>query len=123
MEAYPLSVRRKIIERYKAGESTEDIAERYGYCVSGVRRVRQRYEETGGLEPRKTKPGRAPALDASALEKLADQVAAQPDVTLAELRQRIGIDVDLAVYCRALKKLGLTRKKSRFTPRSRIVRT
>ena len=123
MEAYPLSIRRKIIERYKAGESTEDIAERYGYCVSGVRRVRQRYEQTGSLEPRKTKPGRKPVLDASALEKLAGHVAAQPDVTLAELRQRMGIEVDLAVYCRALKKLGLTRKKSRFTRPNRIVPT
>ena len=110
MEAYPLSIRRKIIERYQAGESTEEIAERYGYCVSGVRRVRQRYEETGSVEPRKTKPGRKPVLDGWALEKL------------AELRQRMGIDVDLAVYCRALKKLGLTRKKSRSTPPSRIVR-
>ena len=122
MEAYPLSVRRKMIERYKAGESTEEIAERYGYCVSGVRRVRQRYEETGSVEPRKTKPGRKPSLDGSALERLASPVAAQPDATLAELRQRMGIDVDLAVYCRALKKLGLTRKKSRSTPPSRIVR-
>lgn len=123
MEAYPLSIRRKIIERYRAGESTEEIAERYGYCVSGVRRVRQRHEETGRLEPRKTKPGRKPSLDASALEKLAHHVASRPDVTLGELRQRIGIDVDLAVYCRALKRLGLTRKKSRSTPPSRIVRT
>jgi transposase len=84
--------------------------------------VRQRYEETGSVEPRKTKPGRKPALDGPALEKLASQVAAQPDATLAELRQRMGIDVDLAVYCRTLKKLGLTRKKSRSTPPSRIVR-
>jgi hypothetical protein len=51
-----LSIRRKIIERYKAGESTKAVRS-YGYCVSGVRRMRQRYEETGSLEPRKTKPG------------------------------------------------------------------
>jgi transposase len=123
MEAYPLSIRKKIIERYKDGESTEEIAERYGYCVSGVRRVRQRFEETGSVEPRSTKPGRKPALDDSALAQLAEQVAARPDSTLAELRERIGINVDLAVYCRALKKLGLTRKKSRSTRPSRIART
>ena len=123
MEAYPLSIRKKIIELYRAGESTEEIADRYGYCVAGVRRVRQRFEETGSVEPRKTKPGRKPSLDGSALEKLGEHVAAQPDVTLAELRQRMGINVDLAVYCRALKKLGLTRKKSRSTPLNRIVPT
>lgn len=123
MEAYPLPIRQRIIEWYRSGESTEEIAERYGYCVAGVRRVRQRFEETGSVEPRKTKPGRKPALDAEALQRLANRVASRPDATLAELRAHIGIDVDLAVYCRALKKLGLTRKKSRFTPTNRTVRT
>jgi transposase len=122
MEAYPLPVRRRIIELYRSGEGTEEIAQRYGYCVAGVRRVRQRYEETGSVEPRKTKPGRKPALDAEALQRLATRVASHPDATLAELRAHIGIDVDLAVYCRALKRLGLTRKKSRSVPTSRIAR-
>ena len=31
MEAYPLSIRKKIIELYRAGESTEEIADRYGF--------------------------------------------------------------------------------------------
>jgi transposase len=122
MEAYPLSIRRRIIELYRSGESTREIAERFGYCVAGVRRIRQRFEETGSIEPRTTKSGRKPALDEAALRKMAAEVARKPDVTLAELQAHIGIHVDLAVYCRALKKLGLTRKKSRSTPSSRIGR-
>jgi transposase len=120
MEAYPSSIRKKIIERYEAGESTEEIAERYGYCVAGVRRVRQRYQKTGNYEPLKTKPGRKPTFDAAALTRLGTAVVARPDATLAELRESVGVEVDLAVYCRALKKLGLTRKKSRSMPMSRI---
>ena len=123
MEAYPLSVRRKIIERYKAGESTEEIAERYGYCVSGVRRVRQRHRETGSIAPRVAKVGRKPKLDADALQRLSDHVMRKADATLAELREAVGVEADLAVYCRALAKLGLTRKKSRSMPLSRIART
>jgi transposase len=123
MEAYPLAIRQRIIELYRAGESTEEIAERYDYCVAGVRRVRQRFEETGSIEPRKTKPGRKPALDEQALRRLATHVASRPDATLAELRTHVGVNVDLAVYCRALKKLGLTRKKSRSMPPSRTART
>jgi transposase len=122
MEAYPSSIRKKIVELYKAGESTEEIAERYGYCVSGVRRVRQRCEETGSYEVLKTKPGRKAVFDADALARLGEAVKARPDATLAELRESVGIKVDVAVYCRALKKLGLTRKKSRFARRSRIAR-
>ena len=123
MEAYPLPIRRRIIELYRSGEGTEEIAERCGYCVAGVRRVRQRFEQTGSIEPLKTKPGRKPALDEQALQRLASRVASHPDATLAELREHVGIDADLAVYCRALKKLGLTRKKSRPTPPSKTART
>ena len=118
MEPYPLSVRRRIIEMYQRGDSTEEIAEVFGYCVAGVRRIRQRYEETGSLEPRKTRTGPKPKLDADAQQRLIKAVEARPDATLAELRQVVGVKADLAVYCRLLKKLGLTRKKSRSTPLS-----
>ena|SRR6185437_16865644 len=118
MEAYPMAVRRQIIAKYERGLSTEEIAADYGYCVAGVRRVRQRFEETGSLEPKKTKPGRRPAFDEATLGRLAEAVRQRPDITLAELRQQIGIQVDLAVYCRALKKLKLTRKKRRSAPKS-----
>lgn len=123
MEPYPLSVRRRIVERFQAGEETADIAERYGYCESGVRRVWQRYRETGSCAARVTRPGPKPRLDADALARLSDHVKHKPDATLAELREAVGVSVDLAVYCRALKKLGLTRKKSRSGPPSRIGRT
>lgn len=119
MEPYPLSVRRRIIEMYRRGDSTEEIADVFGYCVAGVRRIRQRYEETGSLEPRKTKPGRKPKLDAAAQQRLRQAVEARPDATLAELRQAVGMEADLAVYCRVLQQMGLTRKKSRCTPLSR----
>jgi transposase len=122
MEAYPLSIRKKIIEKYNAGLDTADIAEDFGYCVSGVRRIRQRFKQTGSLLPRQSKPGRKPALDAAALQTLAEAVRHKPDATLAELRKTVGVAVDISVYCRALKKLDLTRKKSRCTPRSRAVR-
>lgn len=123
MEPYPSSIRKRVIELYRSGESTEEIAERFGYCVAGVRRVRQRFEETGSVEPRQTKPGRKPAFDAAALGRLTARVALRPDATLAELRAHVGIEVDLSVYCRALQKLELTRKKSRPTPLSKIGRT
>ena len=123
MEPYPMVDRKRIIKRYQAGDSTEEIASELGYCVSGVRRVRQRFEETGSLLPRNTKCGRKPAFDAQTLERLRAEVAIKPDITLRELREVIGIQVDLAVYCKALKKLGLSRKKRARTPASRTVRT
>lgn len=119
MEPYPLPVRRRIIEMYRQGDSTEEIAEFFGYCVAGVRRIRQRFEETGSLEPRKTRRGPKPKLDDAALQRLREEVQARPDATLAELQKAVGVDASLGAYCRALKQLGLTRKKSRSMPLSR----
>ena len=85
---------------YASGESTEEIAERFGYCVAGVRRVRQRFEATGSIEPLKTKRGRKPAFDELTLERIRAIVAQRPDVKLSELREQIGIAVNLSGYCR-----------------------
>jgi len=118
MEPYPSSVRRRIVEKYQAGLETADIAEDYGYCISDVRRVWQRFRESCSFEPIRGKVGRKPRLDAEALEHLRAEVERRPDATLAELREGVGVKADLSAYCRALKKLGLTRKKSRCTPAS-----
>jgi transposase len=123
MEPYPLSVRKRIIEKYQSGLDTADIAEDYGYCVAGVRRIWQQFRETGSFAPRRGKVGRKPSFDAQALERLRSEVQRRPDATLAELRESVGVAVDLANYCRTLKKLGLTRKKSRSTPASNRVQT
>src|ERR1700728_4174977 len=123
MEPYPLSVRKRIVEKYQSGLDTADIAEDYGYCLAGVRRVWQRFRETGSFSPQQGKVGRKPSFDARALERLRCEVERRPDATLAELRESVDVAVDLSNYCRALKKLGLTRKKSRSTPASSRVRT
>jgi transposase len=122
MEPYPLSVRKRIVEKYRAGLDTADIADDYGYSLAGVRRVWQRFRETGSFAPQQPKVGRKPSFDADALERLRGEVERRPDATLAELRQAVGVGVDVSNYCRALKKLGLTRKKSRSTPANSRVR-
>ena len=124
MEAYPLAVRRGIVERYKQGMETWEIAELYGTCQSGTRRVWQLYRVSGTYElPPGDKPGRKPRFDAAVLQRIRSAIEADSGITLAELRELIGIDTVLSTYCLALKGLGLTRKKSRSTPRSKTART
>jgi transposase len=123
MEAYPLAIRRKIIVLYDQGWNTERIAEFFGYCVAGVRRVRQTLRESGSIEPKPWNAGRRPRLNHRQRQRLGELVSQQPDATLAELRDRLGVDCDLATICRSLRRLGLARKKSRSTPASRSVRT
>ena len=55
--------------------------------------------------------GQPPALTQADLERLRQLVRDQPDATLEELRQRLGIDCSLMAIWRALRRLKITLKK------------
>jgi transposase len=123
MEAYPLRIRKRIIELYEQGWKTKRIAETLGACRSGVRRVRQHLRQRGSLEPITPASGRKPKLGACDQRRLRELVEKRPDATLAELRDGLGIDVHIATIDRWLGRLGISLKKSRSRPASRIGRT
>src|ERR1019366_1491252 len=55
-------------------------------------------------------------LDAEAPARLLALVRQQPDATLAELRDRLGVDCSIVTIFRTLKRKGITRKKkTRFS--------
>ena len=121
--AYSMEFRLAVATAYEACGSSIEVAEEFGCCEAWVRRLMQRARETGSLAPR---PPRRPdnrKLDDADLQKLANLIAATPDMTLAELAAALGNKVSVPTVLRAQRKLGLTRKKSRSTPPSRIERT
>jgi len=120
MEPYPLLVRKRIIELYEENKSTKEIAELFGICRSGTRRVKQRLRERGTLEPRAGKVGRKPKLTTEIAQQIREFFAARPDATRAELKAALKLSVSLQSISDWLRKLGLTLKKSRCTPPSRI---
>jgi transposase len=119
MEAYPLLVRKRIIELYEQKKPTKEIAELFGICRSGTRRVKQYLRENGSLAPKSGKPGRKPKLTPELEQKIRDHVAADPDCTREELKQALKLDVSLQSISKWLKKLKLVLKKSRCTQPSR----
>ena len=122
MKPYSQDLRDRIIQALEAGTETQGaIAERF--CVSGsfVEKLWQRWRQSGSSAAKPHAGGRQGALK-DHLELLRTEVAKQPDATLAELRDRLvavqGPRVSPATICRALQRLRLPLKKSRFTPRS-----
>src|SRR5688572_21184835 len=95
MARYPAMVRRRIIELYELDYSTSEIAEVFGVCESGVRRVRQRLRERGTIEDPPPTCGRKPVMTADVGRRIRDHVAARPDATRAELREALGLTVSL----------------------------
>jgi transposase len=53
MQAIPVPLRKRIIELYEQGRSTQEIAQFSGFCVAAVRRVRQQFRQRGTWIPRR----------------------------------------------------------------------
>src|SRR3954469_6088204 len=104
MEAYPLMVRRRIIELYEQDKSTKEIADLFGICRSGTRRVKQHHRERGGdAAPRPRNAGRKSKLTPELSQKVRDHVAARPDCTRAELKAALELPVSLQAISKWLK--------------------
>jgi transposase len=119
MTRYPAMVRKRIIELYEQDYSTSEIAEVFGVCQSGVRRVRQRLRERGSLEPLPRTCGRKPIMTAEVERQIREHIAARPDATRQEVRSALGLSVSLQSISKWFKRLRLPLKKSRCMPRSK----
>ena len=123
MARYPAMVRKRIVELYEQDYATSEIAEVFGVCESGVRRVRQRLRERGTLDPLPRTCGRRPMMTAEVERQIRAHVAARPDATRQEVRAALGLRVSLQSISKWFKRLGLPLKKSPCTPRSRTAPT
>jgi transposase len=119
MKAYSLDLRQRVLADSDAGMPTKPVAEKYGVSRTWVRSLKQRRRETGEIEAR-VGGGRKPKIDRAKLSAL---VEAQPDATLAELRERLGIRCSLSAIWTALDKLRITFKKSRCAPPNKTAPT
>jgi transposase len=99
---------------------TQEIAKVFGVCKAWARRVKQRRREHGETSSRAMGGARVVKIDSQRLRQL---VAEQPDATTRELHQRLGCDCSESAVGLALIRLGLTFKKRRSLPASRIGRT
>jgi len=111
MKAYSIDLRERVLADFDAGMGNNAVARKYRVSSRWVYKLRQQRSQTGQIAPRQGKTGPKPKLAAYA-EQLVQLVEAQPDATLSELRERLGVSVSLATIWLALKKLGLTLKKS-----------
>lgn len=124
MDAYSMDLRQRVTAACDAGvDSRAEVAEQFSVSQSWVRRLLQRRRETGSIAPKPHGGGRTPAFDDAAAGRLRAAVAAQPDATLKELASASGVACGTSAVDRALRRLRITRKKSRCGPPSKTGRT
>lgn len=116
---YSLDLRARILIAYDRGMETKEVADTFGVSPAWARRVKQRRRERGEVRPRPMGGKRFEKIDRA---RLAELVRRQPDATLEELRERLGVVCAISAVCTALKKLGLSFKKRRSMRRSRTAR-
>lgn len=130
MRPYSDDLRSRIIEAIGRGEeSWREIARRFVVNLSTVVRLVQRHRRDGTIRPRPHAGGRAPALGPEQLGRLRELVRDKPDARLRELRESLGATCSLMTLSRALKAMGLSRKRKvlhaaeRDTPANKRKRT
>ena len=122
MAAISMDLRVRIFQARQEGETTAEVAERFAVSPAFVRRLLQRHRETGSLEAKTGPRGAKPRLAPHA-ERLKELNAERPDLTPAEIRDRLGLPVSPLTVWRMLRRLGLTFKKSRSAPPSKTAPT
>jgi hypothetical protein len=95
------------LQRFNAASGTD--SQRFLVSLSFVVRLSQLHRRTGSLDPKPSAGGRPAALGSDDLERLKELVRQQPDATLKELRQRLGVSCSLTAIWRAREKLRLSR--------------
>ena len=124
MKAYSMDLRERVVAACDARDGTrERIAARFSVSVSWIRDLLKRRRETGSIAPKPHGGGRSSAFDEAAAARLREAVRADDDATLEELAGAAGVACSVPAVYRALKRLGITRKKSRGGRPSRIGRT
>ena len=111
MAPYSIDLRTRVLRDWDAGMPAEDVAAKYSVSRAWVHRLQQRRRETGSIAPRKQTKFRRRVLEGQE-DRLKALVTAQPDATLAELRDALRTSAALATIWRELNHLDFTLKKN-----------
>jgi transposase len=115
---YSQDLRQRVLGAYDRGKQTKEIAKTFAVSPAWARRVKQVRREEDRITPLPMGGVRVVKIDLDQLRKLVEQ---QPDATIPELHQRLGADrCSESAVGMALSRLGLSFKKRRCMPPSRI---
>jgi transposase len=110
LRAYSMDLRERVWADCQAGMPTADVALKYSVSASWVRRLKPRQKATGSIDRRPPSADR-PVVLAPHEARVRELVQVDPDATLAELRQRLGVAVSTGALFNYLRRLRLSFKK------------
>jgi transposase len=121
MKAYSKDLRRKIVDAIERGMPKTQAARTFGVGISTVKRYLSKAQRGKSLEPGKA-PGKRPKIDERVEKLLVEDLEERPFVTLRERCEYVeavsGVSVSRSTMCRAIARIGSTRKKGGESPQS-----
>jgi transposase len=119
MKAYSEDLRRKIVDAIERGMPNTQAARTFGVCISTVKRYATKAQKGESLEPGKA-PGKRPKIDERVGKLLEEDLKERPFATLKERCEYVeamsGVWVSRSTMCRAIARIGSTRKKGDERP-------
>jgi transposase len=124
MKPLSLDLRERIVAAYEAGgASLEAVGRRFAVSGRVVGKLVRQKRELGTVASQVHRRGRKPAVQGKKLEQLRAHMEQNPDATVLERREALGLKCSEKTLWQTLRKMGWRFKKSRRAPASRIVRT
>ena len=122
---YSIDLRERVVRSVEGGLSCRQTAQRFHVSVSFVIKLVKRWRQRETVEPSAFGGHKRSVLSAHA-DRVRALVAAEPEMTIDDLCDQLakeGVQASRSAVGRCLLALGLTRKKRRREPKSKIGRT
>lgn len=103
--------RNLLVKAYEKTHDAKGVAMAYGVSVPTVYRLAEQKSKTGSVDLRVSERGRKHVLGQEAKEKIAQMIDGQPDITLAEIVEKLELPVSIETVRRAIQAMGYRRKK------------
>jgi len=115
-----LNLRQRIVSAYDKGEGTRDeVAQRFRVPLGMVKKLLQQRRKTGCIKARYHLAGGKKLIVAQHRIAIGKHLKRKPDMTLAELREALGLECTLPAIHYVLVDMGLTDKKDAPCRRAR----
>ena len=113
MKTTSLDLRKRILAAYDTGQETRvSVAKRFCVSLGLVKKLIQQRRHLGDIAPLHWRAGRKPLFTEAHKDQLRATIRRQPDTTLAEFRELLGLDCSLVSIHRVLVRMGMTYKKN-----------
>lgn len=124
MATISVDLRLRILKAYDRGDVTrQQVATRFQVSLGMVKKLIQQRRHSGNITPLHHRSGRKPIILDHHRRELRLLLAKQPDLTLEEIRNHLGLGCTIQAIHYVLVDMGLTYKKRLSALQSNPVRT